>query len=246
MATRLNQLLAIDKTQQAETKSVVTKSHHALQTSSKTVGIHRSYQPLDEADTDRLPDEGTLVQVRAGEEIQRVRKAWGDLMDVTAKKDWTNQSANADVVLSDGTVLVEGAPTTFLLWLEKRLEDIYTYVSKIPELNPGIEWEYDPNTDTYRSKPTETARNKKEPRVVTLAPSTDKHPAQTQLLMEDKRVGTFTTTHFSGGMPRKDIQALKERVREVAKASKQAREQANLVDVDDIEVADRVLDYIFG
>lgn len=242
---KLNQLLAIEKTQQSETHSVVTKSHHSLTAGSQTEGMTRTYAPLDDADPGE-PDESKLVQVRAGEEIQRVREAWGALFNVTAKKDWTNQMASADVILPDGTILIESAPVPYLLWLEKKLNDVLTYVTKLPTLDPNFEWEYDENRDTYVTKPVETARNKKEPRVVQLAPATKEHKEQVQVFNEDKRVGTWITTRLSGGMPRKDITALRERVLEVQKAVKQAREQANLTEVVDIETGDAVFSHIFG
>lgn len=53
------------------------------------------------------------------------------LFDVTATKDWANCEARADVTV-DGWVLVSAVPVSCLLFLEKRLTDIYAFV------HPGL------------------------------------------------------------------------------------------------------------
>ncbi|MEV0352079.1 hypothetical protein AB0H88_40475 [Nonomuraea sp. NPDC050680] len=109
--------------------------------------------------------------------IADVAKALTRLFDVTATKDWTNATAKADVVV-DGETLISGAPVTYLLFLEKQLVDLHTFVSKLPTLDPAETWSFDDNAETWRTEPVKTTRTKKVPRNHVLAEATDKHPAQ--------------------------------------------------------------------
>src|ERR1700732_730606 len=83
-------------------------------------GFHKEYQPLDEAEHDTLPPERLKVQITAAEAIISFQKATSELMQITARKDYTNRTAHSDVVI-DGRTLVSAAPVGFLLFLEKTL-----------------------------------------------------------------------------------------------------------------------------
>ena len=68
------------------------------------------------------------------------------LFDITATKDWANCTARANVVL-DGKPLLEDVPATYVLFLEKQLSDLHTFVGKMSELDPGSDWSVDPISD---------------------------------------------------------------------------------------------------
>jgi len=81
---------------------------------------------------------------------------------------------------------------------------------------------------------------------IVLYDATEHHPAQTQLITEDVVVGHWTTTKFSGAIPRPRKKVLLERIRQLADAVKFAREQANSIEADDQKVGRKVLDFIFA
>ncbi len=164
---------------------------------------------------------------------------------MTAAKDWTNCRARADVVV-DGETLINDAPVTYLLFLEKMLINIETFVRKLPVLDPAEQWEFDSATDTFRTPVTSTARSKKVKRNHVKAPATDKHPAQVEVYDEDQIVGYWDTTKFSGALPAGKVNELLARVILLAEAVKQAREQANMTEVIDPKPGNTVFGYLFG
>ncbi|MFI6991624.1 DUF7873 family protein [Nonomuraea wenchangensis] len=241
---KLNQILAVEKGVKASSQRAVADAHHTIQKHPLLSGLSRTYQPIDD-EGEQLPPESTRVQVKAEEVLAEVGKALTKLFDVTATKDWTNTVAKADVVV-DGTTLVEGAPVTYLLFLEKQLVDLYAFIAKLPTLDPAETWTFDDNAGAWRTEPVKTTRTKKVPRNHVLAEATDKHPAQVQVFTEDIVVGYWTKTAFSGALPARRVNELLARVQKLQDAVKYAREEANSVGVEDRRVGDAVFAYLFG
>ena len=127
----------------------------------------------------------------------------------------------------DGTVLASDIPVTYLLFLEKQLADLQTFVTKLPVLDAAETWSYDEATDAYATPPTQTTRSKKVPRNHVKAEATEKHPAQVEMYFEDVLVGYWTTVKFSGALPQARVNELRARVIKLSEAVKIAREQAN-------------------
>ena len=78
------------------------------------------------------------------------------------------------------------------------------------------------------------------------APATDKHPAQVEVVHEDKNVGKWKTINQSGAIPARDQHDMLARVKKLIEAVKKAREQANLLDVENKQAGDAIFDFIFG
>jgi hypothetical protein len=240
----LNQILGVEQGVKARAERTLTDAYHTLQRADALAGIARTYRPKDD-DGEQLPNESTLVQVRAAEVVDGVVDALARHFDVVATKDATNAVAKADVILEDGTVLLRDVPGVTLLFLEKQLVGLHTFVSKLPTLPPGSSWTRDDSTDTWVTEPTETTRPKKLPRNHVLAEATDKHPAQVQVYNEDVVVGYWTTRKFSGALPVARVRTLQRRVEEMQRAVRRAREQANLADVVDVEIGKVFLEHLF-
>jgi hypothetical protein len=66
------------------------------------------------------------------------------------------------------------------------------------------------------------------------------------MYFEDVTVGTWTTVKFSGAIPAQEKNQLLDRVRSVADAVKEAREEANGMDVEKKKVGEAILAYIFS
>jgi len=53
------------------------------------------------------------------------------------------------------TPLLADVPVTYLLFLEKQLTDLRTFVDKLPVLDPSVVWLQDPSSGDWRSEPAE-------------------------------------------------------------------------------------------
>ena len=241
---RLNQIIAVEKSVKSKSFADLTEAHHAVQKTAPLSGIARTYQPKDE-EGEQLPPESTRVQIQAEEILRQVSATLTRLFDVTATKDWANGAARADIVV-DGQTIAAGVPVTYLLFLEKQLVDLHTFVKKLPVLDAAESWVRDDSTDSWRTEPVRTIRTKKVPRNHVKAEATDKHPAQVEVYYEDVPVGYWTTVKFSGALPAKRVNEILDRVVALQAAIKFAREEANNTDVVDQRIGAAVFGYLFG
>jgi hypothetical protein len=236
---KLNQILAIEKGIKTKAYAEVTDLHKSTQKPTLMNGFHKSYQPKDESG-DMYPPESQKVQINYEDAIRRVRSALTELFDVTATKDWTK----ADVIV-EGRTIIRDVPAPYLLFLEKQLSDLQTFVAKLVELDPGSDWSYDPSSGLHKTQPMQTQRTKKVQRAIVLYDATEHHPAQTQLISDDVVVGYWNTIKHSGAIPRPKKLTILERIEKLAKAVKFAREQANAAEAEQKEVGKEVFDYLF-
>ncbi|NIL55648.1 DUF7873 family protein [Salinispora arenicola] len=241
---RLNQIIAVEKGIKSKSFADLTEAHHAVQKTTPLAGISRTYQPKDE-EGERLPAESTRVQIKAEDILRQVSTTLTRLFDVTATKDWTNCVAHADIVV-DGQTVASEVPVTYLLFLEKQLVDLHTFVKKLPVLDAAESWVRDESTDSWRTESVRTIRTKKVPRNHVKAEATDKHPAQVEVYYEDVAVGYWTTVKFSGALPAKRVNEILDRVVKLQTAVKFAREEANNSDAVDRRIGAAVFGYLFG
>ncbi|MET7368488.1 hypothetical protein ABZS61_22085 [Streptomyces sp. NPDC005566] len=241
---KLNQIIAVEKGVKSKSLQDITAAHHKVQKPVQLAGISRTYQPKDE-EGEQLPPESTRVQVKTEDVLREMSASLTRLFDVTATKDWANCSARADVTV-DGRTIVREVPVSYLLFLEKQLTDLHTFVKKLPVLDASESWSLDPSTDWWKTEPVRTIRTKKVPRNHVKAEATEKHPAQVDVYYEDVPIGYWTTVKFSGSLPAKRVNELLERVEKLQHAVKFAREEANSAEVTDQRVGDAVFGYLFG
>ncbi|MFC9327663.1 hypothetical protein [Kitasatospora sp. NPDC057015] len=241
---KLNQIIAVEKGVKSKSFQELTQAHQSLQKPALLAGISRTYQPKDE-EGEQLPPESTRVQAQAEDILRTTATTLTRLFDVAATKDWANCSARADVVLEGRTLLVD-VPVTYLLFLEKQLTDLHTFVRKLPVLDASEAWSLDASTDAWKTDPVRTIRTKKVPRNHVKAEATEKHPAQVEVYYEDIPVGYWTTVKFSGALPARRVNELVERVEKLRQAVQFAREEANGAEVTDQRVGDAVFGYLFG
>lgn len=242
--TKLNQIVAIEKGEKTRHNEAINDAYKAIQKTSAFAGLSRTYQPADE-DGETQPPESTRVQQRATSLINECVAAWTKLCDITMTKEVANTRAKADVVV-DGVTIVKDAPVTYLLFLEKQLTDLHTFVSKLPVLSPDQEWHYDSTTDTYATPVVKTARSKKVPRAFVAYEATKEHPAQVQVWQEDIKAGEWSKVEYSGALPQQRITQLLERIDATKRAVLFAREHANDIDVNDQNVGKALFDFLFA
>lgn len=241
---KLNQIIAVEKGVKSRSFQELTEAHHLLQKPTLLSGISRTYRPKDE-EGEQLPPESTRVQVKAEDAIRKTVEILTELFDVTATKDWANCKATANVVV-DGNTLLSDVPVTYLLFLEKQLTDIHTFVKKLPVLDASETWVLDPSSDAYATEAVQTLRTKKIPRNHVKAEATEHHPAQVEVYYEDVTVGYWRTVKFSGALPARRVNELLERVEKLQQAIKFAREEANNAEAPEVKLGDKVFNFIFG
>src|SRR6266540_3036527 len=145
--TLLNQIVALEKGVKSRAYADFTAAHHQLQKTPLLSGISRTYKPKDD-EGEQLPPESTRVQLRAAEVVKDVERALTRLFDVTLTKDVANGAAKAPIVV-EGTTIATDVPVTYLLFLEKQLADLLTFVTKLPVLDAAETWSFDEATDAY-------------------------------------------------------------------------------------------------
>lgn len=241
---KLNQIIAIEKTVKSETLAKLTNLYQRVQKSPLMSGLSRTYKPKDETG-DVFPDESTQVQINVENEVQRIAEVMTKLFDVVAVKDWTNCNATANVVVG-GTVLLENVPSTYLLFLEKQLTDIHTFVSKLPINDLAERWHYDSNADCWATDPFQSIKTKKVMKNHVRFPGDDHHPPQVDTFTEDVVVGTWQNIKYSGALPASRLNELINRVEELQRAVKFAREQANMTEAAEVKVGETLFRYLFG
>lgn len=240
---KLNQIIAVVQGKKTEAQKACTNVYRKCGTSELFNGLSRVYTPKNDGD-EGLPPEGKKVQYTTKEAIKEFREASGPLLDAIATQEYGNTQATADIVVGD-EVLLPGVPVTYLLFIEKQLNDVHTFVSSLPVLDISESWSYDSNKDLHVSEVSKTNRTQKVLNHKILVPATAEHPAQVEKWMEDVSVGTWSSTKFSGAIPSREKKEILERVKALQDAVKFAREQANSIDVKQQQVADKLLDFVF-
>lgn len=241
--TKLNQVLAIEKGAGNKAFRRITDAYQKVAKTALFQGLSRTYAPLAEDDPDTFPMETTPVQLKADELLREVLRLRGAHWDIVATKDQGNTKAKADVKVG-GDVILGDVPVPTLLFLEKQLTDLRTFVAALPTLPISEQWIWDSAQGIYRTDPTEKTRTKKVPRNHVRSPATDKHPAQVDVYNEDVPVGRWTTVAFSGALEPTRAAALLDRIDDLLQGVQKAREEANSTEVDDVDIADALYDYL--
>lgn len=240
---KLNQIIAIEKGIKSRTYSEFGELHKAAQKQELFNGFSKTYQKKNEESED-LPAENKRVQYTVNDVLRNGARILTELFDVTARKDYTNCAAKADVKV-DEVVIIKAAPVSYLLFLEKQLTDLRTFAGALPVLDNAENWDLDPNSGLFKTDPIQTHRTKKIVRPIVLYNATPEHPAQTQLVTEDILAGYWNQVKQSGAMPAPDKAALLNRIEILLQAVKQAREEANGLDeVATPEVGEAVFNFL--
>ena len=242
---KLNQIVALVNGVKGRVQKQMNEVYHKLQKGDLFSGLERNYQHKIDGESETLPSEKKRVQYTAKQAVEDARKAMAELLNVVATQDVNNCGAIADLVVGD-RVVANNVPVTHLLFLEKQLVDLNTFVGKIPTLSLDEEWHEDEhNPGLFRGHPYTTLRQKKVRKNHEIAPATEHHPAQVEVFTEDVTIGEWNNVKFSGAIPANQKLAMLERVRNLQDAVKVAREEANQVEVTPQHTGDKLLKYVF-
>jgi hypothetical protein len=241
---KLNQVNAIITARKSETEKAVTELYKGVQKPQLFEGREKSYRPLDEDKGVKLPPESQKVAMRVDTLIKQVAQKWGDMWSLVFTQDTGNQQATAHLSV-DGVVVLSDVPITTLLYLDKQVNDLETFISKLPTPDVAQEWTHDPNTGLLKTEATTTMRTSKEAQVLVKYEATKEHPAQTEVIQKDIAVGTWTQILYSGCIPTTEKEEILSKIHKLQDAIKMAKEQANMLEVDKMD-ARPILSFIFG
>lgn len=249
MATaKLHQITALLKGTKSRVYSEVTSLHKDAQKPEPYTGFAKTYRRKDE-DSEDFAAESKRVVLSAPDVLRKLAKLNTEVFDVTAAQDWANTEARADVLV-DGQVVLSSVPVTYLLFLEKQLVDVRTFVEKMPTLDENREWTADPNSRLFKTEKVTTLKTKKVQRAIVKYEAVIKDgvglPAQTEMITEDVTVGWWDTVSHSGALPLPRKETILERVDKLIKAVKIAREEANDQEAPERKVGDAVFGYLFA
>lgn len=241
---KLNQIVAVVAGKKTRTEKDFGDLNKIVQKPELFHGLNRQYQPIEEGG-EELPAEAKFPQKNAREIVTNVRDILTGIIDAVATQEYGNQTAKADVKVN-GQVIIKQVPVTVLLYLDKQLSDLNTFVGNIPTLDPAERWTYNDQTGQWQTEVVKTVRTKKTQKPIVLYQATDKHPAQTQLITEDVTAGHWLTTKYATVMSATEKQGIQARIAQLQEGVRIAREEANGVEVEQIKIAEPFLKFVFG
>ncbi len=180
------------------------------------------------------------------EKLGDVQDAYTRYWDLRLQKESANQIATADVIIN-GKSIFDDVPVTFLLNMEEELRQVRKVFSVMPTLKPGVEWESDTNKGRgiYKSvHDVETSKTEKSIQHKVIVQATDKFPAQVEKWNEDRPIGKYVTSNWSGMISEADKASLISRIDTMLAAFKKARQRANCTETEPTAIGKAVFSYI--
>lgn len=246
MGQKLHTIVALVQGRKKRWDEFINKTHHGwgkVEQNSPLIGITRVYQPVEE-DGEKLPTERRELQAVVRKSVAELITEAKQFYNLIHCNESSNCEAVADVVVG-GKVLVEKAPVGFLMFLEKQLTDLRTFIGKIPTLPLDQKWTWDANRGCYVSDTHESIRTVKAQEPLVLYHATPEHPAQTQMITRDKPAGTWRTTLMCGAIPVDARDRLFKQADAAREAVVKAREEANSIEVKQEQAVDALVDFVF-
>ena len=242
---KIHELLAVEGDLKAEAQRTLNRISGLFTSGQgKFVGKVRKYQPLSEGG-EVFADEVTELATKVPDELGAFCAAYGRWIDAAVQKEVSNRDTHADVEV-DGKVILGDLPAPALLNLESKLGEIRKFYAAIPTNDTTERWMRDEQNNRWVSSPRITYRTKKVPRSFEAAAATKEHPAQVTVFQEDERVGTWEQVIYSGMLSPVDKQKKLERLDQLARAVKQARQRANNTEANSDKVSDTLFGFING
>ena len=241
---KLHELLAAEPSLK-ETARVTAQAVSSLFTDGKTrlIGQIRTYIP-EEEEGQMYPSERVELATTVSAELTRYSDAFGAWIDAAVQKETTNTDAKAELIVD--SVSFGLLPATALLNLESKLEEIIDLYEHIPTNDAAVTWTWDGDNGFWRSPVSVRSKSEKRQEGIVLYDATPEHPAQTQLITRDVRIGHYEMTVFSGALAESDKAARLERARKLLVAIKRARAKANDQEADKTKIASKIFAYING
>jgi len=236
------EIVAVASGIKPRTQRAITDVYHQLQRPDVFKGLSRTYQPKFE-DGDQYPPETKRLEANVDDCIKEVVRAWTELWDVVATQDVGNSEAVGTIEV-DGATLEADLPAPTLIFLEKQLADVRSFIDRLPTLDPTREWEFSKEANCYVTQ-TERAKTRKVAHYNVAYEATKEHPAQIDKDYVDEVEGYWKTLEMSGAITEARKKELLDRCNQLLDAIKIARERANATNVDQIKIGNNILGWLF-
>lgn len=240
---RLSQHLALRDGVKSRTNKEFTELQKIVKAEDLFKGLDKTYQKKNE-DGEDAPPQTLKVRARVQDLLMSLSNLVADQLDVEATVDEANCEAAADVVVN-GATLLQQVPVTTLLTLDRDLKQVREFINTLPVLDNSHVWTNDPSAGLYKTNEVRTVRTAKVQEPILLAPATEKHPAQAQLITVDKSVGEWVSVHTSGAIPIDEKKKLLKNCDELLDAVKVAKEEANSIKTSQVSIGKTLMGHIF-
>lgn len=252
MPPKLHEILAVE-TSLAETSNRISKEVAKTLESKQTIftGVVKTNTIFDDnLQHLRVLDEIKEVESTVNDQLSFLTKHIADYWDVVLQKEAANQQAKADIVVND-VIIAKDVPSIVLLSLEKKLNALLHVYNVIPTLDNAKAWEIDPNYAkplVYRTKYTaERQQTQTTKEWIEVSPATKEHKAQVAQQDFTKVIGKYALTEYSGATTALDKATKLQRLSDLTRAVKAARQRANETEVDPtLRIGNALLGYING
>lgn len=252
--TKLHEILAVEGSKEGYFKNAIvemtnlfTKKLNHFTGFNKILTLHGEATPEKEA-KEKSETENQALTTTVAAELKYLGEVVTNYIDVLYQKDDANQRAVADIEI-DGKVIATSVPATTLLSLENKLKQLRPVYDEIPTLQPGTTWKLDPTLgeNVYLdANPQIRTKTKKGFDFQQLSPATEKFPAQIEKWETVEDIGFTTLTRWTGMISVAEKVELLKRFDKLASAVKQARQRANEVEVNKVNIGKALFDYING
>jgi len=138
-------------------------------------------------------------------------------------------------------------PVTFILHLEKQVQEVLAFFRAVQTLDPAEDWMEDAEDSSYRSRhPEQRLRLEKGLKSLVLIDPTQWEPGQAQAVPDEHRTGVWEITKFSGAVSRDRKAQLTENAEALLAALRQARERANHAAAPAVSIGREVFAFLLG
>lgn len=239
---KLHELLAVEGDLRQAAQSAVKNTGALFSQMNFFRGMIRVFKPIEEG-VDVEPDERTEVQYTVKETLEKLQDDFGRYLDATLSKEVSNIDTNATFAIGDKNFKL---PAPALLNLENRLGELQNAISAIPTLDPAVAWEWDEAQELFKSEVLYTFKTQKVPVTHVAYEATKEHPAQTETYHVDKRIGQRETRMWSAEIPPHSKRVIMERLADLQREVKKARQRANDIEAKDVKIANEIFNYLFA
>lgn len=228
-----------DKIFKESIKTFTDRDHHFK-------GMNRKLEMFDESRAGEETEEHKAMVTTVHDKLEYTKKSFIRFWDAKLMKERGNQEAKGDIVVGDITIATD-VPVTLLLEMENEMKELRKMYDSIPTLEAGVDWVKadDIGPNTWKTKHPVTAnRTERVTQHKIIVPPTDRHPAQVREWNEDKAIGRYTTINWSGMITPAEKSVLLERLDQITRAIKKARQRANKQEVQPAQFGSAIFGFI--
>jgi len=239
---QLHQLLAVENDRKVQANNIIEETIKTFMDKHEHFdGIIKLYESYNDADQ-KIPPETKEIVTTVKEKLSYSQQAISKGIDAQISKEETNAGGNVKAELKVDKISFGDLSATSLLALEQNLIKIRNMYKTIPTLDLTKKWNLKDGINETE-KEIKYRTEKKIEKIIKYE-ATKEHPAQVDLITVDKQVGEYQTVYKSGKISTYQKSKLLERIDILIDAIKTARSKANESEVKQMEIGDKIFQYI--